>query len=167
MTEQTCGKCATTLPLAAFYPDKSKPRGVHSVCRECVKADRKRRYADDPTRQRAANARYRAANRHRLLEYNRNVRRRVLEAYGGRCACCGETTPEFLAVDHVNNDGEAHRRELRGYGRAIYQWLKDNDYPQDGRFQLLCHNCNMAKGLYGGCPHQGVVPGRRRPRLVA
>lgn len=61
---------------------------------------------------------------------------------------------EFLGIDHVNNDGEAHRREMAGYGRAIYQWLRHHDYPQDGRFQVLCHNCNIAKGLYGACPHR-------------
>lgn len=31
-------------------------------------------------------------------------------------------------------------------------WLKTNGYP-DG-FQTLCHNCNMAKGFYGICPHK-------------
>jgi radical SAM protein with 4Fe4S-binding SPASM domain len=62
----------------------------------------------------------------------------------------------------VNNDGEAHRRELKGYGRSINRWLKLQGFPHDGRFQLLCHNCNIAKGCYGGCPHQGTVPGRRQ-----
>ena len=161
MTEQTCGKCAAVLPLTGFYPDKSKARGVHSVCRECVKADRRQRYVADPLVYQERNRVYRESHREAFLEYNRKVRTLALEAYGGRCACCGEGTPEFLSIDHVNNDGEAHRRELKGYGRAIYQWLKRNGYPQDGRFQLLCHNCNMAKGLYGGCPHRGPVPGRR------
>lgn len=150
---QLCNKCGETKVLGEFYPDKSKPRGVHSVCKECVKADRRSRYVEDPARYSERNRVYRRANRGKFLEYNRKLRRGVLDAYGNRCACCGETTPEFLSLDHVNNDGEAHRRELKGYGRAIYQWLKNAGYPQDGRFQLLCHNCNMAKGLYGRCPH--------------
>jgi hypothetical protein len=31
--------------------------------------------------------------------------------------------------------------------------VKAAGYPKD-RYQLLCHNCNMAKGFYGLCPHQ-------------
>ena len=156
-----CGKCGEVKPPTEFYADKSKARGHHSVCKTCTKADRKARYAADPAKYAVRNRDYHAAHREQALEYNRELRRAVLRAYGGRCACCGEDTPEFLGVDHVNNDGEAHRAELKGYGRAIYRWLKREGYPQDGRFQLLCHNCNVAKGCYGGCPHNGPVPGRR------
>lgn len=74
----------------------------------------------------------------------------VVSAYGGACACCGERTPEFLAVDHIHNDGAAHRREVKS--GSLYGWLKRNGFPKD-RFQLLCHNCNAAKALYGACPH--------------
>lgn len=46
----------------------------------------------------------------------RRLRAEVIAAYGGRCACCGEATPEFLSIDHVNNDGAQHRREINGGG---------------------------------------------------
>jgi hypothetical protein len=29
-----------------------------------------------------------------------------------------------------------------------------NEFP-DG-FQVLCHNCNLAKGYYGECPHNSL-----------
>lgn len=74
----------------------------------------------------------------------------VLAAYGNACKCCGETTPEFLQIDHVNNDGAEHRREV-GTGNAVYWWLIKNNYPEG--FQVLCANCNYAKEFYGGCPH--------------
>ncbi len=77
--------------------------------------------------------------------------------------CCGETHEAFLAIDHVNEDGAAHRRELgmipgKGFSSTkFFRWLRDKGYPQDGRFQVLCHNCNFAKSHYpGGCPHQGA-----------
>ena len=149
------------LSLDSFYPDKSHADGHHSVCKECMKADRKARYAADPQLHLQRHKKWAAANRERTRQYARERRRRVLEAYGGACACCGETTPEFLSIDHVYNDGEAHRRELQGYGKSMTLWLWQNGCPQDGRFQLLCHNCNMAKGLYGGCPHKGKPPGYR------
>lgn len=166
-SEKPCGLCRVTKPLAEFYPDAYKRDGHHTVCKECVKADRKSRYAADPAKYLALNKTAYRKNRARYLDYARKLRRRVLDAYGNKCACCGETTPEFLGVDHVNNDGEQHRRELKGYGRSIYRWLAMNDFPQDGRFQLLCHNCNMAKGCYGGCPHNGPVPLRRHKDITS
>lgn len=81
------------------------------------------------------------------------LRKQVIDAYGGKCACCGESNPAFLSVDHINNDGAEHRRSVR----HLYTWLRQNDFPKDG-FQLLCFNCNCAKGIYGICPHQATSP---------
>lgn len=84
----------------------------------------------------------------------------VLRHYGGdppQCQCCGEVHIQFLAIDHVNGDGASHRRELglKG-GTAFYSWLVQNGLP-DG-FRVLCHNCNMAYGIWGVCPHQQSAP---------
>jgi hypothetical protein len=88
-------------------------------------------------------------------KYSAAVRHAAIMAYGGyRCACpgCTETTPEFLHIDHTNNDGAAHRRETKGTrGLGLYFWLKKNNYPSG--FQVLCANCNHAKAIYGYCPH--------------
>lgn len=84
-----------------------------------------------------------------------NIRRRrlCLDWYGRECACCGEDIYEFLVIDHINGGGNKHRKEVLGAGNtgSIYHWLIKNIFP-DG-FQTLCHNCNMAKGSYGFCPH--------------
>lgn len=158
---KTCPKCLVDRPAAAFYGDRSKADGLSSYCRACSKARSVRRWKERNAECRAANKAYYGRNKEQFLEYGRALRVRVLTEYGGACVCCGERTPEFLSIDHTNNDGESHRRELGAYGRSIYRWLEQNGYPKD-RFQLLCHNCNMAKGLYGGCPHAGPVPGRRQ-----
>jgi hypothetical protein len=74
-------------------------------------------------------------------------------AYGGFvCACCGETEPVFLCLDHVNGDGADQRRKLGKSTMVLFRWLKNHGYPP-GLFQVLCHNCNMGKHL-GGCPHK-------------
>lgn len=89
--------------------------------------------------------------------YRKN-RKEVLDAYGGKCTCCGETHYEFLAIDHINNDGKQHRLEMKGdsphdgSGDNIIRYLRRNKFPPG--FQILCHNCNQAKGFYGQCPHQ-------------
>lgn len=84
------------------------------------------------------------------------LRKEVFEAYGGFvCACCGETEPLFLSVDHIYNDGNEMRKSgthARG-GTAFYQWIKRHKFPPG--FQILCMNCNTGKHRNGGvCPHQ-------------
>jgi hypothetical protein len=158
---KTCSKCGGSKPLSGFYPDKTKGDGASSHCRACTKARIRERYRIDPEAVKAANRASRERNSHKWSNWGRELRKRVLAEYGGACKCCSESTPEFLGIDHVANNGESHRRELGSYGRSIYRWLEMNGFPKEG-FQLLCHNCNMAKGLYGGCPHQGPPPGTRQ-----
>lgn len=80
------------------------------------------------------------------------LKQRVYDHYGSACACCGEANPAFLTIDHVNNDGAKHRREI-GMGSKIYGWLIKHDFPPG--FQLLCANCQLGKLRNNGvCPHQ-------------
>src|SRR5215475_10012338 len=86
--------------------------------------------------------------------YYKKTRADVLTAYGGRCACCGETESMFLCIDHVDNDGAAHRRAMNNNGgTSMYTWLKARGYPEG--FRVLCHNCNIGRHINGGrCPHE-------------
>jgi hypothetical protein len=84
-------------------------------------------------------------------EWQRRLKAEVIEHYGKACACCGETTYEFLCIDHINGGGNKHREEL-GCTRNFYSWLKKNGYPEG--FRTLCHNCNQSLGYNGFCPHQ-------------
>lgn len=83
-----------------------------------------------------------------------DYRQRVLDHYGRFCACCGENTEEFLGIDHINGGGNKHRKELGEprNGSAFYKWIIDKGFPTE--YQILCHNCNFAKGHYGECPHR-------------
>ena len=87
--------------------------------------------------------------------YARKIREEVLAHYGGKCACCGEDRYEFMSIDHVKGGGLKHRRELKLSGAKMIFWLKRNNYPEG--FQVLCHNCNMALGHYGFCPHHPEI----------
>jgi hypothetical protein len=83
------------------------------------------------------------------------LRRETILAYGDRCVCCGEAGLEFLSLDHVHGNGKAHRFAIgRTDGTGFYQGLKKLGYPKDGTLQVLCMNCNWAKGMRGVCPHQ-------------
>ena len=84
------------------------------------------------------------------------LKKEIFQAYGGaRCACpnCDNPNPgiPFLSIDHINNDGAEHRRQLNG--KNMYGWIKKNGFPKG--FQVLCFNCNGAKGYSGKgvCPH--------------
>lgn len=84
----------------------------------------------------------------------RRLKKELLAAYGAKCACCGESEPKFLSVDHIFNDGAEERRRLKLTPGVcgFYRYLKKLGWPKD-RYQLLCFNCNHAKSLYGCCPH--------------
>ena len=69
------------------------------------------------------------------------------------CACCGEDEYRFLALDHINGGGSKDRKK---FGPSFVYWLKAQGWPPG--FQVLCHNCNMAKHWYGICPHQEPTP---------
>lgn len=96
---------------------------------------------DDPARIKANLAAMRKRNKEQAYE-----------AYGNQCACCGESEVLFLTLDHVDNDGGEHRKQIRSTDR-LYVWARKNGYPPN--LQLLCWNCNLGKYRNGGaCPHQ-------------
>lgn len=85
------------------------------------------------------------------------IRLTALQAYSAEhpfCVCCKESTLLFLAIDHIDGGGYAHRQEVGGGG--FYTWLRKNNYPSG--FRVLCHNCNMGRQLnHGVCPHNNIV----------
>lgn len=93
--------------------------------------------------------------------YSRKRRLLILQHYSKStvpfCACCNEKEIKFLSLDHKYGGGTKHRQELQknsikpAGGAVIYNWIIKNNFP--GGFQILCHNCNQAKGFYGVCPH--------------
>jgi hypothetical protein len=104
-----------------------------------------------PEREVATRTKHRVKNRAKFRARYRQYRAEAIRAYGGCCRCCGEANLCFLTIDHVRNDGALHRRckgkagEYHGNGYKIYAWLRTRGYPQDGRFQVLCYNCNCCK----------------------
>ncbi len=69
------------------------------------------------------------------------------------CNCCNENRIEFLSVDHLDNNGRQERKS-KGY-HSLYKYLLDNNFPVG--YQILCMNCNFAKGKFGECPHSGEL----------
>ena len=76
---------------------------------------------------------------------------------GGRCQCCSEKIIHFLSIDHINENGAEHRKEIGNRtGISFYSWLKTNNFPR--RYQTMCHNCNTGKHINNGmCPHKKII----------
>jgi hypothetical protein len=126
--DYTCSKCGSH----EFFHTAYRDGRIKRICVLCERA-----------RQRTSVKLYRA-----------KVISEVIAAYGSQCLCCGESEPLFLSIDHVFNDGAAHRKE-RG-AATIYRHLKALGFPKD-RYRLLCFNCNLGRQRNGGiCPHGGV-----------
>jgi len=80
----------------------------------------------------------------------------VFSSLGAHCVCCLEENTEFLAVDHINGGGRKH---LLTINMNICDYLYTNrSVPEIFKdYQILCHNCNFSKGIYGYCPHSRSV----------
>lgn len=138
---------------------------------EEYKAKSRKWKADNAERHRASSREYSRAHADEISEKRKKERRTlkqsVIDAYGGKCACCGINTHEFLTIDHVNGDGAAHRKEngiSSGRSFKLYRLLTNQGFPPG--FRVLCFNCNSSRGFYGYCPHHpedktGVPPTRQ------
>ena len=122
-----CTRCRQGLAESEFYPDRIGPGGLQSRCRTCTRE--------------ASLARLRAVRREALVHYS---------GADVRCQCCGEREERFLALDHINGQGPRHPTRRSG-GNSFYGWLKKQGFPPG--LQVLCHNCNCAKGKNRECPH--------------
>ena len=71
----------------------------------------------------------------------RKAKEFVIQMYGGSCRVCSETRIGCLELDHVNNDGYIHRKEMGD--KIPYAWIKRNGYCD--KFQLLCASCHRLK----------------------
>lgn len=85
---------------------------------------------------------------------HRRLREEVINKLGGSCVCCGESTFEFLTIDHVQRNGSEHARELKTRSTtALLKAIRNAGFPEQ-LYRVLCYNCNCAIGVYGVCPHQ-------------
>lgn len=129
-----CRRCKTVLPftLEFFAANNQHKFNLEAICRTCsngiARIDAKK----------SAVA----------------LRLEILSHYSNGnpcCACCGEVTFDFLALDHLagssREDYAKHRTAVR-----FFLSIRRNGFPPN--FRVLCHNCNSSIGHYGYCPHE-------------
>jgi hypothetical protein len=115
---------------------------------------------------------YNSRNKKRYAKPRQDRRMQVLQIYSKRlsnsnvpcCNCCNKNShSDFLAIDHIAGrkqmDSEPELVKI-GYSSKLFnhqliKWIIENDFPSG--FQILCSNCNFAKGLEKNnnqCPHE-------------
>lgn len=137
------------------------PPEINKVkCSTCLKAARKsndRYQKNNPAKVKArrkdwySNGKFGHITRATRKKYRLQLRKKVIAKYGGKCACCAESTYEFLQIDHIDKNGKQHRSEI---GRSIKlhrDMLKDTTKY---RIRILCGNCHNAVTAHGVCPHE-------------
>jgi len=127
--EKWCPACQAMRPMAEFH-GLTKAGKLQSYCRPCKLVKENRRF--------------------------RSCRETAIRRLGGACECCGESTHEFLALDHINGGGTAQRKVISG--KVLVKLVARGQI--DG-IRLLCHNCNLARGFYGFCPHERAARSER------
>ena len=124
--------------------------------------ERNRKYYQRPENMaKAKEIRDRPENRAKARDEYYKIRLKILQYYSKRlsnsnipcCHCCGLNSHlDFLSLDHIAGkkemDSEYELKKL-GYSSKLssamlFKFLIDNNCP-DG-FQILCTNCNSAKG---------------------
>lgn len=143
---KTCIKCGSL---------KTKKSGKYFRCPICT-TKRCKEWSATKER-RAVQKQYRMDNAKRRQDYEQkrrqNLHQKLLNHYGTKCECCGENRPKTLCFDHINGNGEIHRKEV-GNGTKFQWWLLKSNFPPE--FRTLCWNCNFCTWAYGQCVHKGL-----------
>lgn len=79
------------------------------------------------------------------------LRKEFLSEYGNCCACCGETEPSFLTLEHKNKDGKEHRQKYWTPTQQLSD-IKRRGWPKND-YEINCYNCNLGSKR-GICPHK-------------
>ena len=163
MKKKICKDCNKEKNITEFV-FKNRPYGKYpdNICKKCRNIQsnewNKKAYKLNPEKYREKQRIYRLNNLEKIKQQKKKLNERnrldALKIYGGnppKCACCGELEIKFLEIDHINGGGTSERKKI-GMGTTFVSYLKARNYPEG--YQILCSNCNQAKGRYGICPHQ-------------
>lgn len=144
MKSKKCASCGIIKSIEQFQKMRRGHMMELTTCSDCRTIQRAR-YMENREkiipRTIEFNKKHAAYRRGYMRDYMRGVREEAMMKLGRRCARCGFDDPRALQIDHVNSDGFA---ELRGQFSG-YKYLKKVIADTDGRYQILCANCNWIK----------------------
>ena len=136
LADKRCPSCCApgeTLPASAFYPNRARPGGLSSQCRQCHRATDSRSYY----RHRGEIIPKKTARRRRVMAQTRSE---VLEYLAGHPCSCGESNPIVLEFHHEDPHKEAEVGDLIAAG---YIW--PTVYVEIQKCVVLCVRCHRLK----------------------
>lgn len=143
---KTCIRCQTPCDDSNFFRRSDRKDKFYAHCKDCHRKMCKRWAAKAPHKQKEY-----------CKRWGRGLRVKALSKVSGSlapsCKCCGEDIVEFLQIDHIHGGGS---KESKSYGnhREFFLDIIRGIRPVSD-LQVLCANCNHAKGRAGGvCPHE-------------
>jgi len=151
-----CTKCRKQKVKSKFSRANCSKDGLRFWCKSCDIESAKNWYEANRERHREAGRRYWMKHKKRLNKIQRELlkglRCEFINAYGGKCQCCGESEKMFLTIEHINGRGSEERKRLGSYQLLVK--LRRLGWPKENH-TILCFNCNLSKGFFGFCPHKG------------
>lgn len=165
-----CSICQEFKPVSEFWKCKTFKDGLLYRCKPCERILRKDWVSKNKEKIKEGHRLWYKKNKKRLSikskewyhrfkdkisisnkERYRALKLEIFKAYGHKCECCGESTYEFLSIDHIHGGGSKHRKKLGA--KSVFDLIKREGFPKN-IYRLLCFNCNLSLGFSGYCPHQ-------------
>jgi len=84
---------------------------------------------------------YRARVKDVIAAERQNLKKEVMDKMGGKCVKCGFNDYRAVQIDHINGDGHADNVG----GQKYYIRVLESFIKKEGKYQLLCANCNWIK----------------------
>lgn len=165
---KVCRICKVKKKIIEFRKHSSTPDGLETRCKSCASdyehSDVMKAYHDNMKKSGKRSemlAKFRKKNKKKLSDCKKAKRRnnlqtmreieriqrfqkriRALKILGGVCKECNENDPNFLAVDHISDDGFLERKEITFSSLAAKIISGKVDIS---KYQVLCFNHNREK----------------------
>lgn len=118
--KKQCPNCQRWLPQNSFSKDKRRGDNLCWWCKECSNLEEERN-----------------------KQINRIITLQIYTNGKMECCLCGEDDIDVLSFDHIYNNGNIHRKEIKNC--HIARWLIRNNFPEG--YRVLCRNCNWKDRL--------------------
>lgn len=136
-TIKKCPTCNRILDPDEFYRDKRSTSGLTFRCKKCtLKNVKESNYVKSGKgKKKAARTKF----EYKIM---------FLKFLGGKCTNCGNSNLLNLQIDHIDNDGNKDRKDMKTstFDPAIIKKIM-NGHIHPYRLQVLCANCNYEKRL--------------------
>lgn|SRR3990167_5464866 len=148
-----CSICKKTKSARLFYRDIQKTDGLTVSCRECRRKAHIEYYEYKRQERLEYANKYYDKNKEYIKQWHRKNRRevatKIISILGDKCFRCGESDKRILQVDHKNGGGRKHYKQKGGHYQ-MYKEILLSVEKSEGKYQLLCANCNLIEGIEKG-----------------